>query len=135
MIFGKREDEELPMYLVRWTARVSSVAILFMLMLFAFGRDGITQGISSTELVGLVFFPAGVALGFVLGWMNELFGGLLSVASLGCFYLVYGLALTGHMPQGVWFAVFTAPGFLFFIYGVLRILGRKTMQHRIPLSR
>src|SRR5436190_6169844 len=100
-------------------------------MLFAFGGHGITQIISSTALVGLVFFPAGVALGFMLGWMNELFGGLVSVASLACFYLVYGLALTGHVPQGAWFAIFTTPGFLFFIYGALRILGRKTMQHRI----
>ena len=121
-IFGKREDEGIVLYLVRWIARVLSLAILFLLMLFMFGNDGVTGSVrpTSTEWAGLVFFPIGVALGFLIGWKNELLGGIISVGSLACFYLIYGLGLTGHLPGGVWFVGFTLPGFLFLAYGLLR---------------
>jgi hypothetical protein len=128
MIFRRREDEDLAVFLVRWIARVSSVAVFVLLMLFAFGEDGVTGGVTSDEAVGLLFFPAGVALGFLLGWKNELVGGLVSAASLACFYLVYGLAFTGHAPRGVWFAIFTTPGFLFLTYGVTRLLRSKAIR-------
>jgi|GEM_PF-277680 len=123
MIFGKREDEELPLFLIRWVARVMSLAILFLLALFAFGEDGITSGpgLRGHEYLGFLFFPVGVAIGFVIGWKNELLGGVISVASLACFYLVYELAVLGQMPRGRWFAVFTLPGFLFLAYGLLRL--------------
>lgn len=119
-IFGKREHEGMVMYFVRWTARVMSLAILFLLMLFMFETDGATGSVrpTATEWAGLTFFPLGTCLGFIIGWKNELLGGIVSVASLAFFYLVYGLGLTGHFPDGVWFAVFTLPGFLFLAYGL-----------------
>lgn len=123
MIFDKREDEELPLLVIRWVARIMSLAILFLLGLFAFGQDGVTSGagIRGHEYVGFLFFPVGVAIGFLIGWKNELLGGLTSVASLTCFYLVYELAVLGQMPRGRWFVLFTLPGFLFLAYGLLRL--------------
>jgi hypothetical protein len=120
-IFGKRDDEGLGMYLVRWIARVLSLSILFLLMLFAFGEDGVNRQVTAVEWTGLAFFPIGVALGFLIGWKNELVGGAISVTSLVCFYLIYGIGLTGRLPRGAWFALFTLPGFLFLAYGLLRL--------------
>lgn len=121
MIFGKRDDEDTALFVLRWTARLLGIAIIFLLSLFLFGEDGITLGMTATEWTGLTFFPLGVAIGFVIGWKNELLGGLISVGSLMCFYLVFGLAMTGHLPRGVWFAMFTLPGFLFLAYGLWRL--------------
>ena len=64
MIFGKREREDTALFLLRWTARILSLAILFLFVLFAFGDDGVTGGITGTEFVGLLFFPLGIAIGF-----------------------------------------------------------------------
>lgn len=120
MIFGKRENEDTALFLVRWTARILSLAILFVFALFVFGDDGVTTAITRTELVGLLFFPGGVAIGSLLGWRNELLGGLVSALSLAGFYLVFGLALTGRMPSGPYFLIFSIPGFLFLAYGAMR---------------
>jgi hypothetical protein len=121
MMFGKRDDEDAALFLIRWTARVLSLAIIFLLSLFLFGNDGITLEMTATEWTGLAFFPLGVAVGFLIGWKNELIGGLVSVASLAGFYFVFGLAMTGRLPRGGWFAIFTLPGFLFLAYGLLRL--------------
>jgi hypothetical protein len=120
-VFGKRDDERLAMYLVRWVARVMSLAILFLLMLFMFGEDGVNSSVTAAEWTGLAFFPIGVAIGFLIGWKNELMGGIISVASLACFYLIYGLGVAGQLPRGGWFAAFTLPGFLFLFYGLYRL--------------
>lgn len=110
------------MYMIRWTARVLSLALILLFGLFMFGDDGITAEVTGTEWAGLLFFPIGISIGFIYGWKNELIGGLISVASLVCFYLVYGLGLTGQMPRGMWFAIFTIPGFLFLLYGALAVI-------------
>jgi hypothetical protein len=86
-----------------------------------FGEDGVNGKVTALEWTGLAFFPIGVAIGFLIGWKNELLGGIVSVASLACFYLIYGIGLTGQLPGGAWFIAFTFPGFLFLIYGLLRL--------------
>ena len=121
MSFGKRDDEDTALFIVRWAARILSLAIIFLLSLFLFGDDGITLEMTATEWTGLAFFPLGVAIGFLIAWKNELVGGLVSVGSLACFYLLFGMAMTGRLPRGVWFALFTLPGFLFLAYGLLRL--------------
>jgi hypothetical protein len=133
-IFGKREDEEVPLCLIRWIARVTSLGILFLLVLFMFGSDGITRNMTAAEWTGLAFFPIGVAIGFLIGWKNELLGGVISVGSLASFYFIYGLAVTGQLPRGIWFAVFTVPGFLFLAYGLLRLPAFHG-KHPTPLVR
>jgi hypothetical protein len=120
MIFRKRENEDTLLFLVRWTARILALLIVGTLAMFIFGNEGVTTSITPTELVGLLFFPLGVAVGSLIGWRNELIGGLVSVGSLAAFYLVFGLGLTGRFPGGFYFLIFSIPGFLFLIYGVLR---------------
>jgi hypothetical protein len=120
-MFGKRDEEDTALFILRWTARVLSIGIIFLLSLFVFGKDGITLDMTGTEWTGVAFFPLGVAVGFLVGWKNELLGGVVSFASLACFYFVFGLVMTGRLPRGAWFAIFTLPGFLFLAYGVIRI--------------
>lgn len=92
MVFGKRDDDDITV----WTARVLGIAIILLLTLFVFGEKGMTLDL--TEWTGLAFFPLGIVTGFLISWRNDLIGGLVSVASLACFYLVFGLALTGRLP-------------------------------------
>ncbi len=118
-MFTKRENEQTALFILRWSARVLGLMVLFLLTLFYFtGGVGSTE-ITAREYVGLLFFPVGVAIGFIVGWRNELVGGMISVLSVAAFYLLYGLMLSGSMRQGFAFIIFAIPGILFLTYGVL----------------
>lgn len=107
--------------ILRWTARILSAASLLLLLAFATGEDGIHPSrVAAREWVGLFFFPFGVAIGMVVGWWNEKVGGLIAVTSLAAFYLIYGGLVRGSMALGWYFVLFTLPGFLFLLSGLLR---------------
>ncbi len=100
---------------VRWIARLGSLASIWILAGFLFGEFGHpTLG----ELVAIALFPVGVVAGMLLGWWREGLGGLVSVVSLGAFYL-WVRVLQGHFPGGPYFLIFSAPGFLFLISSFL----------------
>ena len=104
---------------LRWMARLLSVASLLLLLLFATGEDGIKPSrVAAQEWIGLFFFPFGVALGMIIGWWNEKLGGLISVASLAAFYLIYGGLVRGSLAMGWYFVLFALPGFLFLLSGL-----------------
>jgi len=86
------------------------VSIALILLFFIGFRP---SQVAPREWIGLMFFPFGVILGMLISWRRELEGSLLSLASLAGFYLVYGLVVTGRLPGGWAFLVFTAPAFLF----------------------
>jgi hypothetical protein len=69
--------------------------------------------VDTRQFVGLLFFPFGVALGLLIAWWKEGLGGVMAVASLAGFYLVYGALLTGQVPRGPWLILFTMPAVLF----------------------
>ncbi|HZM85841.1 MAG TPA: hypothetical protein VFF31_04705, partial [Blastocatellia bacterium] len=71
------------------------------------------------EWIGLLFFPFGVVVGMLVAWKREALGGFLSIGSLMCFYLVYGLIMGDGPPRGWAFAMFTAPAFLFLLSGLM----------------
>jgi hypothetical protein len=52
-------------------------------------------------------------VGLALAWWREAAGAAVAGASLTAFYLYYAL-LTGRLPGGPWFLIFTAPAALFF---------------------
>jgi len=104
---------------LRWLARILSLASLGMLLLFVLGDGSLLLKLTPSELVQFVFFPIGVAIGLVLGWRSELFGGIVAISSLAMFYLSH-LGVTGKLPGGPWFLIFTLPGILFFCLGLWR---------------
>jgi hypothetical protein len=129
-MFTKRENEDTAMFILRCAARVLSIAFILLIVLFYVGDRSATAGITSDQYIGLLFFPLGMCIGFIMGWRNELIGGLVAVLSLLLFYLIYGLLLTGSVPQGKWFMIFDIPGLLFLVYGILRL-----PQHHVTTKR
>ena len=112
-------DLGLPLAVIKLLARLTSIAsITLLLMLFA-GEGLHPSRITTSEWVGLLFFPIGVMIGMVIAWWKEGVGSLVTVGSLLAFYVVYGYLMRNHL--GGWaFIVFASPGFLFLLHWLLR---------------
>jgi hypothetical protein len=87
-----------------------------VLLLFLTGQDGLVGGdrwtkVRPVEWLELLFFPFGVLL--ALAWWREALGAAVAAASVTAFYVAQ-LLLTGRLPGGPWFLIFTAPAVLFF---------------------
>ena len=95
-------------YLFRWTARILSLVSIAVLLLFLFGEPFPAAKLSAREWTGLLFFPFGIMLGFVVAWWKEGVGAAITIVSLVAFYLVYGLLLNGKV--GWFFIVFCLSG-------------------------
>lgn len=116
--------------ILRWTARILSVASLLLLLAFATGEDGIKPSrVAAHEWIGLLFFPFGVAVGMLVGWWNEKLGGIISVASLAAFYVIYGGLVRGSMAMGWYFVLFALPGFLFLLSGLMKTSFHKPLHN------
>ena len=97
---------------LRWTARVWSVASIALVLAFIVG-EGINPS-GPSERLGLVFFPFGICLGMIVAWWSEGLGGSITVGSLLVFYVIH-VATTGTLPSGWAWLTFAAPGFLFLL--------------------
>jgi hypothetical protein len=89
-----------------------------MLLIFLSGEEFDTAKITFAQWIGFLFFPVGLVAGFIVGWRNEMLGGIISISSLLGFYFIYGLLITGKIPRGLWFIVFALPGFFFLACGI-----------------
>ena len=103
---------------LEWIARAASVASITLLVMIFLGEPFRPSEITFQEWVGLIFFPMGVVAGMIIAWRKEAIGGLMTVVSLVCFYLVYGYLFRNHIG-GWFFLAFAAPGFLFLIHWLL----------------
>jgi hypothetical protein len=101
---------------LRWTARLTSIASIGLLMQFLFGEPG-TPTLSEAML--MAFFPFGVMAGMVLGWWKELYGGLFTVVSLAIFYMLM-IVQRGQFPPGPYFILFALPGVMFLAAALAR---------------
>ena len=96
---------------VRWAARLTSLLTLgFVVLAAAVPARPPDVG----EVVALALFPAGVLVGFAVGWWWDGLGGLISLASLAAFY-AWMTVLEGSPPRGPYFALLTAPAVLFLL--------------------
>ena len=111
---------------VRLLARAGALISTATLLMFLLGGNESQRPANSAEIVGLLCFPTGVIVGLVWGWLNELVGGLIAIASLGLFYL-WHVQQSGDMPGGAWFLLFTSPAFLFLVSWQLQ--QRKTVSN------
>lgn len=121
-MFEPREHETVFLHTLRLTARSASIICLAIIFLFFVG-EGVDFGLLTyKEYVGLMFFPVGVFIGLVLAWREEGLGGIISVASIFAFYLIYGWLLNGNIRQGWAFMPFLLPGFLFLLYWFFSVM-------------
>ena len=103
---------------LRWLARATGLVSMGVLLLFLTGNDGLVTTsawakVRPAEWLFLLFFPFGLMLGLALAWWREALGAAVAAGSVAAFYVSYAL-LTGGLPGGPWFLVFTAPAVLFF---------------------
>ncbi len=100
---------------LRYIARAWSLLSLGFVLIFIVGETINPTGPAPTpsEWVGLSLFPGGVSLGLLLAWRYERGGGLLSLLSMGVFY-VWSYTRSGRWPGGPYFLLVALPG-LFFI--------------------
>ncbi len=106
------EKHRIPTGLIRWTARVWSIATIGLVLLLLVG-EGLYPS-TPAEWVGLLFFPFGICAGMILAWWREGLGGGITVGSLLVFYMIH-LATGGTFPKGWAWLAFAAPGFLFLL--------------------
>jgi hypothetical protein len=119
-MFEERENETTIEYLIRVVARGASIVCLAIILLFFLGEDFALGRLSVEEWIGFAFFPVGVLVGLVLAWREEAIGGVITLASVAGFYLVYGWVLNSTFRMGWAFVPFLLPGILFVIYGYVR---------------
>jgi fucose 4-O-acetylase-like acetyltransferase len=101
---------------VRWTARLSSLAVIAFILMMAFGEPGRP---SRSEIVGMTFFPGLLCIGFLLAWWREDVGAVIATIGLAGFYVWY-LSARGQLPRGPWFLVLWLPTLLFVASLLLR---------------
>jgi len=99
---------------LRWVARVLSILVVGVILLFAVGEGLHLSRFTARELVLFLFFPFGVCLGMALAWRWEGLGGAITVASIAAFYLADRL-MSARFPGGYAFVAMAAPGFLFLL--------------------
>ena len=99
-----------PNVVLRWIARVWSIASILFILPFLLPREFGSP--TASEVVGLLLFPVGVVLGFVVAWRREGVGGAITVGSLALFYL-WMFARDGRLPTGPYHLLLAAPGFLY----------------------
>ncbi len=97
-------------FFVRWMARGLGVVIFLLILAFAFGGQE-SMSPTRSEMVGLLFFPVGVLIGFALSWRWEGWGSLFSIVSLACFY-GWLYVRDGSLDAGPYFLWFSLPAFL-----------------------
>lgn len=109
-----------------WIARVWSVlSIAFVLLIFI--GEAMMPSASMpnlSEAILMLFFPIGVGVGLIVAWKRECLGALISLESIGAFYMGIWF-LRGNLPRGPYFLLVAAPGVLFLIDWVLRQNSRR----------
>jgi len=98
---------------LRWVARIWSIASVGLLCAFLFGEG------PPPVTVKHMLFPFGVMLGLILAWWFERIGGLVAAACMLLFYVLEYLGY-GRFPKGYAFILISAPSVLFLLCGSLR---------------
>jgi len=125
---SRHANDPLPVVVIRWLARATSLASIGLLVAFATsGGDWPT----ALEWVLIAFFPVGTVAGMALAWWKEIPGGLLTLGSLVAFYAVATVG-GGSAPTGPWFVAFAAPGLALLGCGIAARLGGGGTQRMHP---
>ena len=115
---------------VHWTARISSILFIGILLLMFLGEGFEPAKVKPTEWIMLLFGPFGLALGMILGWWKEGLGGAVTILSFFASLLVgdYSGSGAGYM------LICASPGFLFLLSWFLSKSKATSAEDNGPLS-
>jgi hypothetical protein len=99
-------------------ARLTSIAVIALLALFAFGEP--SPWPTPSEWLMLAFFPIGIVFGLILAWWREVLGACVAIVSVLLFFVLWAKARGTLPPNPLLFAVFAAPAPIFLSAGLLR---------------
>ncbi|QVL34523.1 hypothetical protein KIH39_11625 [Telmatocola sphagniphila] len=112
---------------IRWLARISSLLLIGLVIAIFFGAGGFPKIAGEQNSVKIEFLALGVMLiGLVVGWWQELAGGLVTLAGLVGLNVVE-LLVNGRLAQGA-FPAFVIPGVLFLLSGLMTIRMQKNLS-------
>lgn len=96
---------------IKTIARFWSALSIALILLFFFGEGIKIFELTLKEIAGLILFPVGLSLGFIIAWKREIFGSLISLISVILFTILMGAS---------WFVfVLALPAVLFLLYGFI----------------
>ncbi len=96
---------------LRWTARVLSLGVLGLILMFCIGERANPVKIMAGQPFATISFLTS-CVGLILAWRWQGLGGLLVVGGMATFY-AQEFAIWGRFPKGPAFAVIAAPGVIF----------------------
>lgn len=101
---------------LRIIARIWSLLSIGFILLIFVGEalNGERPAPTPLEWFGLALFPGGVLLGLIIAWRYEGLGGIVTLSSLGAFY-IWNFLQSGRLAGGPFFFLAAAPGLLFLI--------------------
>ncbi len=116
MMSTEKSASSFLLHVLRWTARIGSLISIVLLLMFMFGGAEQPPSLNDPAMLGLIFFPITVMVGMLLGWWNDLIGGITTVIGLFGFY-AWHLMESSSLPAGPYFVLFASPGILFLLVG------------------
>ncbi len=72
-----------------WTARLTGLLSIIVLVVFLLMEGFYPSELAGVEWLLFFFFPAGVAVGLVIGWLRPAPGGGVAIGSLLVFYVLH----------------------------------------------
>ena len=110
----KSKKPNLPLFIVRWLARLSSGFLFLLIIAFIFG-DGLPDAgkFSFTELLMYVCFLV-LLTGLITGWFRELLGSIIIIFGFLGFWIV-NIIFNGVFWLGWLFLIFPLSACLFFL--------------------
>lgn len=100
-------------------AKITSLISISILTLFFLNGSIQFYALQEATVLLMLFFPVGVVLGMIIGWIKPLWGGMIGCASFVLFYLIHYFKVQ-FLPEGFAFTILAFPNFLFLIEGFLQ---------------
>lgn len=102
--------------IVHWVGRIAALALTGLFLMFLFGESEGTIDLAHQPLgVQLIFLGwAFIFLGYAVGWLRPVAGGVMVLAALAGMNIATGRLL------GPWFYLWAVPGVLYLIAGRLK---------------
>ena len=97
---------------LRWIARVCSLVGMFFLVGF-FNSDTIIE-LDLNGWILFITFPCILLSGYILSWMYDNTGAIVSLSTLSAYYLLYYI-FKGSFPEGTAILLFAIPPILFIL--------------------